>query len=104
VAVALALTVRLSRAAAADLDALHRRARGMLAIQLLTLARERPHGGLFVVYAAWHGAACEALEDRGVLLVHTVDRWMDLVRLVLGPELDRRHRQREALALMHGRR
>jgi hypothetical protein len=75
VAVALALTVRLSRAAAAQLDALHRRARGMLAI-----------------------------EDRDVLLVYAVAPWGDLERLVLGPELDRRHREREALALMHGRR
>lgn len=48
-------------------------------------------------------AACEVLDDEGLVLVYAVVPRRELLRMLWGSEVDRRVRRREAARLMHGR-
>jgi hypothetical protein len=48
-------------------------------------------------------AACEVLEDEGLVLVYAVVPRRDLLRMLWGSEVDRKVWRREAERLMHGR-
>jgi hypothetical protein len=48
-------------------------------------------------------AACEVLEDEGLLLVYAVVPRRELLQMLWGSEVDRQVRHREMARLTHGR-
>src|SRR6266496_2058017 len=89
--------------AAADLEALGhtpemriRRASGQL-------ARWGQGPGLYRVRTPTDVAACEILEDDRTLVVYAVVRRRDVMRMLVGDEIDKRVRARRMSALSHGR-
>jgi hypothetical protein len=63
-----------------------------------------PKGRFVQVRTPMDTAACEVLEDEGLVLVYGVVPRRELLRMLWGSQVDRQVRRREASGLMHGRR
>jgi hypothetical protein len=127
------LQVRFSAEAAEQLAGLHRRRQGMLKRELERVAGAAPAGGappaggsapaagsapgpgprsgpgsgpagrIVRVRTPMDIAACEVLEDEGLVLVYAVIPRRELLQRLWGSEVDRRVRHREVARLMRGR-
>lgn len=107
--------MRFSAEAAEQLAGLHRRRQGMLKRELERVAGAAPAGGsapgsgsgpdgrIVRVRTPMDIAACEVLEDEGLVLVYAVVPRRQLLRMLWGSEVDRQVRRREMAQLMRGR-
>jgi hypothetical protein len=103
------LRVHFSADAADRLATLNPRRQGMLRQEIVWVAGriDRAESGsrdrLLQVRTPTDIAACEVLEDRGLVLVYAVVPRRELLRMLWGPEVERKVRQRAASRLEHGR-
>jgi hypothetical protein len=95
--------VRFSAAAAEQLATFHRRRRGMLKREIDRVAGWAPKGRFVQVRTPLDIAACEVVEDEGLVLVYAVVPRLELLRMLWGAEVDLQVRRREMARLMRGR-
>jgi hypothetical protein len=62
-----------------------------------------PAGRFLHVRTPMDVAACEVLEDKGLVLVYAVVPRRELLAMLWGSEVERKVRHREVSRLMHGR-
>jgi hypothetical protein len=91
--------VRLTGLAAAELDRLGPRRRGMLTSALDQHARAGPKPGLLAVWTPADVAACEVLAE--TLLVYAIRSLADLELALFGPQLERRFTRLAVQRLLH---
>jgi len=97
------LRVRFSAKAAAQLGTFYPHRRGMLKHELARVAASGPKGRFVQVRTPMDIAAGEVLEDEGLVLVYAVAPRRELWRMLWGPEVERKVRDRVASRLTHGR-
>ena len=95
--------LRYSAEAAERLATFHRRRRGMLKREIDMAAASAPKERFVQVRTPVDIAACEVLEDKGLVLVYAVVPRRELLRTLWGPEVERKVRDRVASRLDHGR-
>ena len=95
--------MRLSAAAAGQLATFHRRRRGLLKREIDRVAGWAQKGRFVQARTPLDIAACEVLEDKGLVLVYAVVPRRELLRTLWGPEVERKVRDRVASRLDHGR-
>jgi hypothetical protein len=94
--------VVLSRRAAAQLDALGSRPRGMLILALGAIAARRPRDGLVNVWRADQIAACEVIAGERVVLVYAIQSATALRTVLFGEHLHREFRHLQMRRAIHG--
>jgi hypothetical protein len=95
--------VHFSADAADGLATLNRRRQGLLRNEIVSVAASARAGGPLQVRTPMDVAACELLEDRGLVLVYAVIPRRELLRTLWGPAVERKVRDRTASQLSHGR-